>query len=92
MDYIHPVPHPLTLGSKVQTVRGETADDDNGDTRHAGPNAVGEVISVEHSPHRQGWTYGVLFPGDVWVFIDQVDSIDDPDHYRVLELGNQKGA
>lgn len=88
MDYIHPVPHPLPLGTKVLSLRGEKADDENGDLQETGPNTVGKVISVDYSPHAQGWTYGIVFqPNDVWVFIDQLDSIDDPDKYRILELG-----
>ena len=73
--------HPLAVGTKVTTLVGETADNGEGKEVHAAPGTVGEITSADFY-EKQGWTYGVHF-GEVWVFIDQTDSIDDPSKYTV---------
>ena len=74
--------HPLALGTKILSVKGEQDQDDDNTVRRTGPNAIGRVIAADHIPH-QGWSYGIEFsPSGVFVFIDQRDSIDDSSKYR----------
>ncbi len=98
VEGIHPVPHPLPIGTKILSIGGEVddGDGDEPDENKTSTNVVGTVTSHDEY-HSQGHTYGVKFPSltpgkSVCVFIDQGSSpsIDDPKHYRVLELGNDE--
>jgi hypothetical protein len=87
------IQHPLPIGTPVQSLCGEQADDEDGNILRAPLGATGTVISVDEyrggHPSPQGWTYGVQFPDGPWVFIDQLNGIDDPLKYRVTAQETQ---
>lgn len=77
--------HPLRVGTKVKTLVGEAARGQDDFVRECPPGSIGKVISACLTMAR-GWVYGIDFgPAGPWVFIDQLDSIEDPSKYEVLE-------
>jgi len=85
--------HPLPVGTRIVSIHGE--EDGNG---QAAPGAIGRIESSMHLAAPQGWTYHVRFPlgtraenpddpdaDVVVVVIDQSDSIDDANQYRILD-------
>ena len=83
------IKHPLEIGTQLLSVNGELDCDENDRERATGPLATGTVISADWSEH-QGWTYGVTCPNGTWVFIDQLDSVDDVALYRVVQKGERQ--
>jgi hypothetical protein len=76
--------HPLPLGSKVVSLKGEMDDDEHGNQRIAPPGSVGTIQSAEFHPKGQGWTYHITFDNGTWVAIDQlIGGIDEPEYYDV---------
>lgn len=73
--------HPLPIGFRIISVKGEQDEDDDQE-RFTGPEAIGVIDSVDRYKG-QGWTYGVLFQDSgVYVFLDEGDPLHDPAHYR----------
>jgi hypothetical protein len=69
--------HPLPLGTKILSVRGECDEMKAGVIRETGPNAVGEIVSAYQSDVLKVWFYGVVFgPSRVRVHMDEKYELD----------------
>lgn len=78
--------HPYPIGTQIKSLRGERDQDNYDQERKAPPGSIGTVICADlNSYSRQGWTYGVEFPNGVFVFIDEADSINDPEKYQIID-------
>lgn len=74
----------LTVGTKIQTLVGESASNPQDDTVYAEPGSWGEVVSVQETDGEQGTIYGVEFENEVFVYLDDND-LGDPLFYVVAK-------
>lgn len=80
---LHDAQHPLPVGTKLFSVRGEEDGTEDGAVRDTGPLAVGAVFAEPRENPVQGWTYPVRFPNGTWVYLDERDARIEPDMWWV---------
>ncbi|MCL8208644.1 MAG: hypothetical protein K6V97_11315 [Actinomycetia bacterium] len=78
----------LRPGTRLVSIHGERAHDEQDILRETGPGAVGVITQALRTQDGRPY-YAVAFPGGVSVFLDP-EEIADPTAYRVLD-GSEDG-